>query len=26
MGYENVSFFIRIFKKVTACTPTQWVK
>lgn len=26
VGYENVSFFIRIFKKVTACTPTQWVK
>lgn len=26
VGYENVSFFIRIFKKVTACTPTRWVK
>lgn len=26
VGYGNVSFFIRIFKKLTACTPTQWVK
>lgn len=26
VGYENVSFFIRIFKKITGCTPSQWLK
>lgn len=26
VGYENVSFFIRVFKKITGCTPSQWLK
>lgn len=26
VGYENVSFFIRIFKKIVGCTPTQWMR
>ena len=26
VGYENVSFFIRVFKKIAGCTPTQWIK
>lgn len=26
VGYENVSFFIRVFNKITGCTPSQWLK
>lgn len=26
VGYENVSFFIRVFQKIAGCTPTQWIK
>ncbi|WP_225761817.1 GlxA family transcriptional regulator [Acinetobacter sp. Marseille-P8610] len=26
VGYENVSFFIRVFKKITGCAPSQWLK
>ncbi|RSN77358.1 GlxA family transcriptional regulator [Acinetobacter haemolyticus] len=26
VGYENVSFFIRVFKRITGCTPSQWLK
>lgn len=25
VGYENVSFFIRVFKKIVGCTPTKWI-